>query len=394
MRNWKKAAALGVVLCLLFAIVVLGIGNSTTSSDDVEANTAAQAAETVQKAETAVPLAYWAEDSAAMASIMAYVTAVSDENSKDYVVPEERIAVFDMDGTLIGELFPTYFDQTLLMYRLLHDESYNGNPDDKAFAQALEYALLHGEEEPEAPRSTAQMAAESFKGYTVEEYRQYIHDFMARPAIGFENMTYGEVFYKPMVSLVRYLAEHDFKVYISSGTERSLAREVSKDTLGEWVPPYQVIGSTYSLTATGQGDTAGRDYTYAPDDQVLMEGNMTYKNLKMNKVCSMVDEIGISPLLAFGNSSGDFAMAQYVLQHGGKAYMLLCDDTERDYGDVEKAASFAEKCEKLGFETVSMKNEFLTIYGDEVKKTGYLPAENAAPEQNETPEEEELKPAA
>ena len=239
------------------------------------------------------------------------------------------------------------------------------------------------------------MSAESFKGYTVDDYRQYIHTFMGKPAVGFENMTYGEAFYQPMVSLVEYLAEHDFKVYICSGTERSLARELTKETLGEWIPPYQIIGTTYSLTATGQGDTAGRDYTYTADDKVLMEGNMTYKNLKMNKVCSIVDEIGVSPLLAFGNSSGDFAMAQYVVQNGGKAYMLLCDDTERDYGDTEKAASFAEKCKGLGFETVSMKNEFETIYGADVKKTQYLteeqeaaPAEETAPAQENAPAQE------
>ena len=437
MRSWRKAAAICMTMCLLLSTAVYG--SSTQDAESGAANTTVEAAETgnsgsdtageekqaesaaepsdeagTQKpaadtAGTSDPAAQssdeeavvksipnWSEDSAAMASIMAYVESVSDESSIDYVAPAERIAVFDMDGTLYGELFPTYFDQCMLMYRLLHDETYTtANEEDKAFAKSLEDALLHGKPEPDSPRSTAQMSAESFKGYTVDDYRQYVHTFMGKPAVGFENMIYGEAFYQPMVSLVEYLAEHDFKVYICSGTERSLARELTKETLGEWIPPYQIIGTTYSLTATGQGDTAGRDYTYTADDKVLMEGNMTYKNLKMNKVCSIVDEIGVSPLLAFGNSSGDFAMAQYVVQNGGKAYMLLCDDTERDYGDTEKAASFAEKCKGLGFETVSMKNEFETIYGADVKKTQYLteeqeaaPAEETAPAQENAPAQE------
>ena len=437
MRSWRKAAAICMTMCLLLSTAVYG--SSTQDPESGAANTTVEAAETgnsgadtageekqaepaaepsdeagTQKpaadtAGTSDPAAQssdeeavvksipnWSEDSAAMASIMAYVESVSDESSIDYVAPAERIAVFDMDGTLYGELFPTYFDQCMLMYRLLHDETYTtANEEDKAFAKSLEDALLHGKPEPDSPRSTAQMSAESFKGYTVDDYRQYVHTFMGKPAVGFENMIYGEAFYQPMVSLVQYLAEHDFKVYICSGTERSLARELTKETLGEWIPPYQIIGTTYSLTATGQGDTAGRDYTYTADDKVLMEGNMTYKNLKMNKVCSIVDEIGVSPLLAFGNSSGDFAMAQYVVQNGGKAYMLLCDDTERDYGDTEKAASFAEKCKGLGFETVSMKNEFETIYGADVKKTQYLteeqeaaPAEETAPAQENAPAQE------
>ena len=102
---------------------------------------------------------------------------------------------------------------------------------------------------------------------------------------------------------------------------------------------------------------------------MLLEGDMIFKNLKMGKVISIVNEIGIPPILAFGNSSGDFAMGQYAVQNGGRAYMLLCDDTQRDYGDLEVAASFAEKCAALGFETVSMRDEFETIYGDGVVKT-------------------------
>ena len=136
-------------------------------------------------------------------------------------------------------------------------------------------------------------------------------------------MTYGERLFVPMAELVKYLDAHDFQVFICSGTERIFLREMIADTLGEWIPPYRVIGSTFSLIATGQGETADRSYTYAPEDQVLLEGNMVFKNLKMAKVTSIVNEIGMAPVLVFGNSSGDFAMAQYALQHGGKAYMLL-----------------------------------------------------------------------
>ena len=356
------------------------------ASDKGAADAAGEAATEADKAEAggekkAEVIPYWTEDSPAMASIVDYVKSLTDENSDEFVPEEERVAVFDMDGTLYGELFPTYFDQCLLMYRLLHDDTYQASEEDREFAQALETALLHGEKEPDSPRSTAQMAAESFKGFTVDQYRDYVRKFMSQPAVGFENMTYGEGFYEPMAALVQYLAEHGFRVYICSGAERSLARELSEDKLGKWIPPYQVIGSTFSLTATGKGDTADRDYTYTSDDQVLLEGNMTYKNLKWGKIVNIVDEIGIVPQLAFGNSSGDFSMAQYTVQNGGKAYMLLCDDTERDYGNVEKAASFEQKCKELGFKTVSMKNEFKTIYGENVKKTSYLPSEETGTEE-------------
>ena len=317
---------------------------------------------------SAETIAGWTADSPTVASIVAYVEAVTDETSENYIPPEARIVLFDSDGTLIGERYPTYSDQCMLVQRLLHDETAESNSEDAAFAAALEEAYLNHEPLPDSPRSTAQMAAESFAGFTVEEYTAYIREFLKQPVPGFVGMTYGERLFVPMAELVKYLAAHDFQVFICSGTERIFLRTMIADTLGEWIPPYRVIGSTFSLTATGQGETADRSYTYAPDDQVLLEGNMVFKNLKMSKVISIVNEIGMAPVMVFGNSSGDFAMGQYALQHGGKAYMLLCDDTVRDYGDEEEAAKFAADCAALGFETVSMRDEFETIYAEGVRK--------------------------
>jgi hypothetical protein len=53
--------------------------------------------------------------------------------------------------------------------------------------------------------------------------------------------------------------------------------------------------------------------------------------------------------------------------------MLLCDDTERDYGNLDTAAAFAETCRTLGFETVSMRDEFETIYKNGVTKVRTSP---------------------
>ena len=315
----------------------------------------------------------WKADSPAMASIVAFVEDVTNEKSPNYVPPEKRIVLFDSDGTLIGERYPTYSDQCLLLQRLLHDDTAANTPqEDLDFAKALEAAIQSYEDLPSSPRSTAQMAAESFAGFTVEEYAAYVRAFMKQPVPGFSNMTYGERFFTPMVELVKYLDAHGFQVFINSGTERTFLRVLIEDKLDSCIPPYRVIGSTFSLIATGQGDKAPRDYTYAPEDQVLLEGNMVFKNLKMNKVVSIVDEIGAAPILVFGNSSGDFAMGQYALQNGGRAYMLLCDDTVRDYGDTEEAAAFAERCAALGFETVSMRDEFETIYREGVQMDAAL----------------------
>ena len=334
------------------------------------------------QAETAIP--GWREGSPCAAEITRILEEIDQEGSPGYVPQEDRIAVFDFDGTLFGERFPTYFDHLLLMRRALHDGSYEAPAETRAYVEALEEAELHRKEAPKGAKSNAQYTAEVFAGMTVEEYRAYVRDFMAVPVLGFRGMTYGEGFFQPMVSLVRTLAEHGFRVYILSAAERHCVRELIRGTLDQWIPADRVIGSRFSLAAKGQGDTDGRKYTYTMEDRVILTGNLLLKTEKMNKVNAIVEEIGQVPLLVFGNSSGDLAMGVYAQQNGGKAFMLLCDDIERDYGDTAEAEKFQKNCEDLGIQTVSMKDEFETIYGVDV----FL--DNSAEEE---PEAEQL-PAA
>lgn len=311
-------------------------------------------------------LSYWTDGSPGLSSIEEFVRTATDPDSETYVAACDRIAVFDFDGTLYGERFPTYFDTCLFLHRALHDPSFSAAEDVAEYAASLEEALLNGQPEPDSPRSTAQMAAECFAGMDVDAYREYVRAFMEQPAHGFSGMTYGEGFFLPMVALVEYLSRNDFTVFISSGSERIMVRELIAGRLDAWIPPHRVIGSTFSLMATNQGDKDGRSYTYSREDEVLMEGNLVVKNQRANKVFSIVDEIGAPPILVFGNSSGDLAMAEYCIQHGGRAYMLLCDDVERDYGDPDEAAAFAEDCQSRGIDTISMRDEFGTIYGEGV----------------------------
>ena len=404
----KKHLAITLAIILMSVTACAGTSKGTESAAEPVAGTEQEAepAAEPEQAEAAASIPYWTEGSSVEESIIAYVEAVTDESSDSYVAPEDRIAIFDFDGTLYGERYPTYFDTCLFIHRALHDESFTAPDDIREYAKAMEEALYNHLPEPDSDKSTAQCAAECFKGMTIEEYRDYVRAFMASPAFGFEGMTYAEGFYKPMTEVVKYLAENDFTIFISSGSERAMVRELIKENLDEWIPSDRVIGSTFSLIASGQGSKAGRKYTISADDQILMEGNLVTKNQNTNKVFSIIDEIGKCPILVFGNSSGDLAMAQYVLQHGGKGYMLLCDDTERDYGDLAVAAKFADSCEKMGLETVSMKNDFVTIYGDNaVKVDQKLESGEESAETQEEPEgqeeeleeqeeEQELEPAA
>ena len=346
----------------------------------------------IAQAEEKEGIPYWNEDSPAMHSIMQYVEAVTDEASPDYVPEEERIAVFDLDGTLTGERYPEASMRLMVKDRLLElgDEA---DPEALELAKAMEEAIRENAPLPKFTLSATKEVAKLFSGFTLDEYKAYLQDFMKRPVGGFEGMTFGTRFYKPMVSLVEYLCENGFQVYIISGSERMFVREQIKGTLDEWIPASQVIGSTLTLTATGEGDTEGSEYTYAADDQVLIGDSVASKAVKMNKVSAIVNEIGTVPILAFGNSSGDYAMGQYCVQNGGKAYMLLCDDTQRDYGDETEAAKCAEDCASYGFETVSMRDEFETIYGEEMEQAEEAVTQQAEEAVTEQAEEALTEPA-
>ena len=78
------------------------------------------------------------------------------------------------------------------------------------------------------------------------------------------------------------------------------------------------------------------------------------------------------PVLAFGNSSGDLAMEIYTISgnpYRNAAYMVLADDDGREYGNPEDAEKKKVSYEEQGIGIISMRDDFKTIYGDEVQKT-------------------------
>ncbi len=193
--------------------------------------------------------------------------------------------------------------------------------------------------------------------------------FKAKPVWGFEGMNYGQAYFQPMVALVKYLCENDYKVFIVSATYRDAVRVMTESVLDEYIPADRVIGTDLLYVATGDENEDSTFYELKPNDNLVIDGKLFIKNQKTNKATVTEQEIGKVPVLAFGNSTGDFSMATYVCQnkkYGGRAYMLLCDDTQRDYGDPEKAAKFKKECEENGFNTVSEKDEFAVLYPEGV----------------------------
>ncbi|MBR1829009.1 MAG: haloacid dehalogenase-like hydrolase [Atopobiaceae bacterium] len=322
------------------------------------------------------PLSLWTEDSAAKQALIDYVTAVTDESSPDFIPAEDRIATFDVDGTLINETDPNYFDYTLLVHRVLEDPNYIDKASDfeKATANKIVDQNENGTKYDELPVEHGQSVASAFKGMTVDEFYDYVHTFAETDMPSYEGMKRGEAFYAPMVQVVQYLQANGFDVYMMSGTDRLIMRGLFSSELCPLdIPLDHILGSDESLVGSNQGESDGLDYTFGQDEQLVLGGEFLMKTLKENKVYIIQREVAKQPVLSFGNSSGDFAMDNYALSnpnYKSAAFQLCCDDLARENGNEEKAAKMAEQCQENGYVAVSMKNDWTTIYPEGVVYTG------------------------
>ena len=306
----------------------------------------------------------------ALTALQEYVKDVTDPSSRNYIEPADRIATFDMDGTFVGELYPTYFEYNLLEYRVLDDPAYKDKApaDVKETAQEIRDFVRLGTKLPDHfDMKHAQAAATAYAGMTLAEFDAYVKAYAAKPANGFTGMTYGQSFYKPMLEVFDYLEDNGFTYYVVSGSDRFICRALV-ESIG--IAPNRVIGMDVKLRSSEQGGEEGVNYTFGKEEDLIRTDQLIIKNLKTNKVLQITQEIGKVPVLSFGNSGGDSAMHNYCLsntKHRTAAFMLIADDEARDHANREKALKLGEQWRAAGYYVISMRDDFRTIYGENVK---------------------------
>ena len=321
----------------------------------------------------------WNECSA-LTALKAYVEDVTNENSNNYIPIKDRIATFDMDGTFVGELYPSYFEYNMLEYRVLDDPTYKdiAPSDVKETAQEIRDFVRNGKSLPRYNEEYgfdikhAYAAAKAYSGLSIKEFDEYVKSYASKPANGFSGMTYGQSFYKPMLEVFDYLEANNFTYYVVSGSDRFICRSLV-ESIG--IPSNRVIGMDVELKASEQGDTNGVNYTLGVNEHLVRTDNLIIKNLKTNKVKQIAQEIGKVPVLSFGNSSGDSAMHNYCMSnptYKSEAFMLVADDDARDHADLEEGARREAKWREANYNIISMKNDFKTIYGEGVTKTSFI----------------------
>lgn len=283
------------------------------------------------------------KDTATRRTIIDFVESVT--TGPNAVPVEERIAVFDNDGTLWSEK-PVIVQLDYIIGQWKHtlqaDPSLAERQPYKAVAEDdLGWIGAAVEKHYDGDDSDMQVLLGALvgltDGMTVEAYAASVSDFFrtaTHPALG---TPFSGAVYQPMVELLRYLEAHGFTCYIASGGERDFMRSVTEEYYG--IPPERVIGSAYGLTY----DEEARAVRYAANLSFLDDGPI--------KPVRIWSRIGRRPLLAAGNANGDLPMLQFAVGDGtgrrGLALLVHHDDhagrgDEPYDGGAEKALAAAD----------------------------------------------------
>ncbi|MBP5168447.1 MAG: haloacid dehalogenase-like hydrolase [Oscillospiraceae bacterium] len=375
----------GVAITALVAFALIRqqeISTQQVASTQQGSDTAQVAAVSGGNADLTEFFPSWNTDSTSLKELIDFVSASTDESNPDYLDPADRIATFDMDGTILCEKAPVYVDYCLTMYRVLDDPSYRATKEERdAMQQVRDHAYSEGVTFAPEGITKDDLVATAFAGMTPEEFRAYVVDFAdSVDAVGFEGMTYGQSFYKPMIEVIDYLRANDFDVWMVSACEREVVRALVE----RYDIPYDhVIATDVPYVASGKGDKAADEYNMGKDEIILLGAPLDDVECgQSGKSAAIAREIGKRPVLAFGNSAGDYSMLNYAEgnpEHTGMGFFVVCDDTEREYGNDVKAAKYYDEVERQGWTAFSMANDWKTIYGDGVQKTGLPGTEESLP---------------
>ena len=294
-------------------------------------------------------------DTAARQAIIKFVAEVTTKDAPGFVAPEDRIAVFDNDGTLWAEK-PLYFQFVFMLEQVKaaapqHPE-WKQNPAFRALAAKDMKALAALGEKP-----LLQLLMQANSGMTTVAYDQAIRSWLASARHPKFDRPYTDLVYVPMRELLDYLREHGFKTFIVTGGSIEFMRPWAEKAYG--VPPEQVVGT---ITDTRFEMRDGQPVLVRlPKIDFLDDGP--------GKPVGIYRAIGRQPIFAFGNSDGDWQMLQWTAGGTGLRFMGLVHhtDPEREFaydrksrvGKLDKALDDAQT---RGWTVVDMKTDWNRVF--------------------------------
>jgi phosphoglycolate phosphatase-like HAD superfamily hydrolase len=295
----------------------------------------------------------WNEGST-KAAIVAFVDRVTQEGP-DFVPVEDRIAVFDNDGTLWTER-PVYFQLAFILDRVKalapeHPEWKENEPFKSVLAGDLEGVAASGE------KGLVELITETHGRNTTDEFNAIVKDWFATARHPKFNRPYNELTFLPMRELLDYLRMNGFKTYIVSGGGVEFMRPMTETMYG--IPPEQVIGSRIVTK-----------YMLIDGKPVLMrEPRIDFIDDGAGKPVGINAIIGRRPIFVAGNSDGDYEMLRWATSGDGPRLGVIVHHTDavREYaydrktsvGRLDKAMTEAGQ---WGWVLIDMKNDWSRIY--------------------------------
>jgi hypothetical protein len=291
----------------------------------------------------------------ARSAIIDFVERVTREGGPGYVPPEERIAVFDNDGTLWCE-YPmqvqVFFALAQVKLLARQDPTLLEKP---AFKAMLECDLKTLASLPK--REVFEPAFATHAGMTIDEFRDTARQWLAEARHPTLPQLFEQGAYLPQCELLTYLRVNGFRTYIVTGGGVEFVRAVAEELYG--IPPEQVIGSSTKM-----------QLEWVEQEPVLRKlPELASFDDRDEKVVNIALHIGRRPILAFGNSDGDLAMLRYALSGPGPRLGLLLhhDDDQREFAydrDFRLSAlrDALDQATDYGITVVSMKNDWREVF--------------------------------
>lgn len=303
------------------------------------------------------PLASW-HDTAARRAITAFVARVTTAGSPAYVIPSQRIAVFDNDGTLCCESpLPLQAAFALDEARRLStiDPSLGSDPMVSAAVKGDIGRLLEG------PRHDGllRVIALTHTGMTTEEFRSRVRQWLATAKDPRFGKRYTDLTYQPMLELLKYLRANEFKTFIVSGGGADFIRVWSEDVYG--IVPENVVGTS---SQTKYEMREGQPILVKTMDHLFIDD-------KEGKPVGIHQFIGRRPIACFGNSDGDQAMLEFTtIGNPLPSFGLILHhtDAEREYAYDAKPKSSGKLVTALkaaddhGWTVVDMQKDWKTVW--------------------------------
>jgi FMN phosphatase YigB (HAD superfamily) len=299
----------------------------------------------------AEPLSSW-NDGPVKDAVLGFVERVS----ADGLPPEERVAVFDNDGTLWCEKpLPIQADFILRrLYEMAEADPALREQQPWQAAYERDYAWLGRVMEERYTgddtnvRTLLGGVIAAHAGISVDDFEEQADAFLHTAQHPTLRRGYLECGYAPMVELLRYLDANGFSNYIASGGGRDFMRPISDELYG--IPRDRVIGSSTAL------DYHDGTIVRKPEADVLDDGPQ--------KPVRIWSRVGCRPILAAGNSNGDIAMLDFT-RHEAKPtlrLLVLHDDAEREFAYTAGAEKSLERARSERWTVVSMANDWSSVF--------------------------------